>query len=88
MFKGVNREYDTILIGMQNQEMEKKTKMEEKITEIKRFQICDYLFRSYLDCIHTYSVDNRDCIQICETLENSDLCKIRVKIWERIIIEI
>ena len=50
----------------------------EKI-EFKKFQICDNLFRSYLDCIHTFSVEKKDCIQICDTLEKIKLCKIKVK---------
>lgn len=55
--------------------------MQEKIepTESKKFQICDHLFRSYLDCIHTFSVEKKDCIKICDTLEKIELCKIKVK---------
>ena len=47
--------------------------------ETKTFQICDYLFRSYLDCIHTYSIEYPDCVKICDTLESINICKIRVK---------
>ena len=49
-------------------------------TEAKKFQICDSLFRSYLECIHTFSVENHDCIKICDTLETVDLCKIKIKL--------
>jgi hypothetical protein len=49
------------------------------IIEYKTFQICDHLFRSYLDCINTFSVEKKDCIQICDTLEKIELCKIKVK---------
>ena len=52
----------------------------KKNIESKTFQICDHLFRSYLDCIHTFSVEKKDCIQICDTLEKINLCKITVKI--------
>jgi len=45
----------------------------------KKFQICDHLFRSYLDCIHTFSVEKKDCIQICDTLEKIKICKILLK---------
>jgi hypothetical protein len=58
------------------QEIDAKNK---EIIESKKFQICDNLFRSYLDCINTFSVEKKDCIQICNTLEKIDLCKIKVK---------
>jgi superfamily II RNA helicase len=59
---------------------DKNYKIKPKLDiETKKFQICDHLFRSYLDCIHTFSVEKKDCIQICDTLEKIDLCKIKVK---------
>ena len=59
---------------MQEKELNKET------IKYKKFQICDHLFRSYLDCIHTFSVEKKDCIQICDILEKIDLCKIKVKL--------
>ena len=51
----------------------------KSVIETKKFQICDHLFRSYLECIHTFSVEKKDCIQICDTLDKIELCKIKVK---------
>lgn len=52
---------------------------EKEAIQYKKFQICDHLFRSYLDCIQTFSVEKKDCIQICETLEKIKICKILLK---------
>ena len=56
-----------------------ETNLTKETKEQTKFQICDHLFRSYLDCIHMFSVDKKDCIQICDTLEQIDLCKIKIK---------
>jgi len=61
------------------QENDVKPQPNKEIIKSKTFQICDHLFRSYLDCINTFSVEKKDCIQICDTLEKIDLCKIKVK---------
>jgi hypothetical protein len=61
------------------QENDAKKKTNQAMIESKKFQICDHLFRSYLDCIHTFSVEKPDCIRICDTLEKIELCKIKVK---------
>ena len=62
-----------------NKSMQESTER-KPLMETKKFQICDHLFRSYLECIHTFSVEKKDCIQICDTLEKIDLCRITVKI--------
>ena len=61
------------------QEKNIKREPNRESIESKTFQICDHLFRSYLDCINTFSVEKKDCIQICDTLEKINLCKIKVK---------
>ena len=60
-------------------EIDETKQIHKQNLEYKKFQICDNLFRSYLDCIHTFSVEKKDCIQICDTLEKINLCKIKVK---------
>jgi superfamily II RNA helicase len=62
------------------QEKDAQNQSNKEKFKLKKFQICDHLFRSYLDCINTFSVERKDCIQICDTLEKIDLCKITVKI--------
>ena len=59
--------------------MQKNDESKEFI-KAKKFQICDHLFRSYLECINTFSVEKKDCIKICNTLEKINLCKIKVKL--------
>lgn len=62
------------------QKNEESKEINKEIIKTKKFQICDHLFRSYLECINTFSVEKKDCIRICDTLEKINLCKIKVKL--------
>ena len=61
-------------------EMESNNQKKKQQIELQTFQICDHLFRSYLECINTFSVQTYDCVKICDTLENINLCKIKIKL--------
>ena len=47
--------------------------------KMNKFMICDRIFGAYIHCINELSINNTDCEQICNLLDNIKICNIRVK---------
>ena len=48
--------------------------------KVKKFELCDKVFRSYLECISTYSVEEEKCKDICNQMDKMTYCNISLEL--------
>jgi hypothetical protein len=52
----------------------------KKNDKVKQFELCDKVFRSYLECISTYSVEENKCKDICNQMDKMPYCNISLEL--------
>jgi hypothetical protein len=63
-----------------NTALEYRTINKEKENKVKQFELCDKVFRSYLECISTYSVEEKKCKDIYTQMDNMPYCNISLEL--------